>query len=1488
MKHLFTFIIIFACILSVKAEITSVSEALTAHREWMTANTPKPSELSDEELMMRSFEIIDLRLKETEAYRILAAAARKVPEVEEYLNWEASMQCDDHLRIRRNAIRGMRDYISKQNPECYAARRLHLEWIKYEAVFADMMKEYDTMISHQTEVCKKASAKEKKHEDSLLLLMKMARYDHRSSLELTDNPAHYPELWDIEEQVVKLYPINSTDTIADRMDLYNQLAPLKGQPTEYSDVVMMFPDGYEPFFTDPDMKYEYTGTFRDYLCNTGFLYEKALEISEKLYGEFHPNSIDINYSIARFRLYNMTYTPEISSHVKSVCDYMLLYYPSHSLEVRYSELLQMYSDYLSTGVFAALSKADEVENDIKTYYGDTQFYLNALSSLTSLRLHSGADINTVLLKYENACNHIASDTLKEAMWKLYPYSETIFLDAKMVTGKMLSLKDIYMNNHNGSAVSVHLGQQLIYYFRYTALDFTSLLEVANTYTEDIKNHYGSGTAPHFLAILDSILMSTLNNTTDNIQLIDDVINLAEQSDFTASKYTRRMLYDAKAEYYWSNSQHSKCHDCYAKLHDDKLIEDNVPYLIRDAVSLAYLEGISPKTDAYINFCKETLETSELGILDAEYFIEFAEYYQIANMNEDAICMYEKALEIHNYQTSYALDDEYFAIVNKLSEMYERTNNINALSRLSLSDRENLNSMISIVPSYTMIDYLMNQYYIFLRRKDYNSAYFYIEWASKMVNSIISTSQNDKALQYTIAPSVIQACITLFSKLYDDLMDTVKSSTQNEDFSDYSAYLNKTMDDYIKGMPDLREIRDILLDLKDSFPEYDSNYKYNTNYITILFTLAEYYKFYEKDYTTAEKYLLECGELYINPFDKKNIYFSLANLMQKTGDENKHKYYTNLAYDLIEQNPEMMDEADRVSIVGYRFNQAMESGQNDLALEKARDFYTLLRKMLDNSFQLMTSQDQDVIFTRYGDPAWALASVLEKKPEEISAETYDAIVYRTGMQLRSQQELRHLISTTSDPEIKSVADSISRMRTEQKTLVITPDLINTEKGNAIGQRSSDISFRIELLEQRLLDLTAEMRNSVNPDIPWQKIRDSLSPEEAAIEFVFSYTKIMALLLKPDCASPIAIELCDWKEFSEKLNSLHTKNSASLARKLYGENSSLDLYSMLWQPLESYLDGISTIYFNAPGILHTIAFNALYTPDGSYLIDKYDLRQLTTTAQLTFDKEEVRAPQSAALVGDVLFDPSQKSQIGNLPEESGERNIDEDYSLIAGTADDSRGVARQHFRYLPFTASEISGIKSSFNNNMVSTAMRSEATEEEFRKLCDTKPEVLHIATHGFFLSSEEEAMRVPFMRRYSGAVGSAMQRSGIALANAEATWTGKAELPEEADGILTANEVSQLNLKDTRLVALSACETALGAYNFDGIHGLIRGFKQAGAKSLLVSLWSVNDRSTSLFMKAFYSNWQASGDRHTAYRKAIDEVRASYPSPFYWAPFILLD
>ena len=131
------------------------------------------------------------------------------------------------------------------------------------------------------------------------------------------------------------------------------------------------------------------------------------------------------------------------------------------------------------------------------------------------------------------------------------------------------------------------------------------------------------------------------------------------------------------------------------------------------------------------------------------------------------------------------------------------------------------------------------------------------------------------------------------------------------------------------------------------------------------------------------------------------------------------------------------------------------------------------------------------------------------------------------------------------------------------------------------------------------------------------------------------------------------------------------------------------------------------------------------------------------------------------------------------------------------------------------------------------------------------------------------------------------RSGVALAHANDVWQRPA-LKEGEDGVLTANEVSTLNLKNTDLVVLSACETGLGdILGSEGVYGLQRAFKMAGAKYTIMSLWKVPDAETAEFMKLFYKNLTKMKDIPAAFEKARKTMREKH-DPYYWAAFVLVE
>ncbi len=175
-----------------------------------------------------------------------------------------------------------------------------------------------------------------------------------------------------------------------------------------------------------------------------------------------------------------------------------------------------------------------------------------------------------------------------------------------------------------------------------------------------------------------------------------------------------------------------------------------------------------------------------------------------------------------------------------------------------------------------------------------------------------------------------------------------------------------------------------------------------------------------------------------------------------------------------------------------------------------------------------------------------------------------------------------------------------------------------------------------------------------------------------------------------------------------------------------------------------------------------------------------------------------------------------------------------------------------------------------------------------------PWILHLATHGFFLADQHRDPNQARAWTSSSDLGrlsglrleNPLLRSGLVLAGGN-TWLKKGPLPPEAeDGLLTAEDVTGMDLLDTELVVLSACNTGLGEIRTgEGVFGLRRAFVLAGAKTLVMSLWKVPDKETCELMEDFYRRILAGEPRAEALRNAQLAMKAKYPHPFFWGAFI---
>ena len=191
-----------------------------------------------------------------------------------------------------------------------------------------------------------------------------------------------------------------------------------------------------------------------------------------------------------------------------------------------------------------------------------------------------------------------------------------------------------------------------------------------------------------------------------------------------------------------------------------------------------------------------------------------------------------------------------------------------------------------------------------------------------------------------------------------------------------------------------------------------------------------------------------------------------------------------------------------------------------------------------------------------------------------------------------------------------------------------------------------------------------------------------------------------------------------------------------------------------------------------------------------------------------------------------------------------------------------------------------------------------TETSLKKLSGKGLSNLHISTHGFYwneteVKADRDLRNLSFLHREDSPrleEDKAMTRSGLLFAGANAILQGDS-IPEGCDdGILTAQEIASLDFRGLDLLVLSACQTGLGEIKGDGVFGLQRGFKKAGAQTIVMSLWKVDDFATNLLMTAFYENLIAGKSKRESLLNAQKAVRETpgFEDPEYWAGFILLD
>ena len=504
---------------------------------------------------------------------------------------------------------------------------------------------------------------------------------------------------------------------------------------------------------------------------------------------------------------------------------------------------------------------------------------------------------------------------------------------------------------------------------------------------------------------------------------------------------------------------------------------------------------------------------------------------------------------------------------------------------------------------------------------------------------------------------------------------------------------------------------------------------------------------------------------------------------------------------------------------------------------------------------------------------------------------------TEMNLNNQLLLKGLLLNSSKDVLEKLT-SLEDETIDNKILELRSDKAKLNKQYSLSV--SDWKFNTdslsELINTQEAALVVLYQEKFGDDVSlikdWKEIQSKLKPNEVAIEFShFNYhnakqwtdsTLYGAYLIKKEWSEPKVVYLFEEKALSKLIGD---KTPNQLYANLANSSIADSIYSLIWKPLEEHLSGTETIYYATDGLLHQIPFAALGKKEAKSVSQQYNLVQLGSTAELA-NKQKANPTNELFLIGgiDYSYDTTQ----GNEKEEVYSFTLNaEDIKRSASTH--TRGV---NWAYLPGTQKEIDQIqKSASESKKVTVLSGKEATEESFKNLSGNSPSVLHIATHGFFFENPKKERREmqgkpsPFTMAEDP-----LLRSGLLLARGNYAWLNGGNPFEKEDGVLTSLEISNLDLGNTELVVLSACETGLGVVDGnEGVYGLQRAFKMAGVRYIMMSLWQVPDKETAEFMTLFYDNWLGGQTIRAAFNTTQNLMQTKYPTePEKWAAFVLVN
>lgn len=678
---------------------------------------------------------------------------------------------------------------------------------------------------------------------------------------------------------------------------------------------------------------------------------------------------------------------------------------------------------------------------------------------------------------------------------------------------------------------------------------------------------------------------------------------------------------------------------------------------------------------------------------------------------------------------------------------------------------------------------------------------------------------------------------------------------------------------------------------------------------------EYYslkpKYWESDKLIGDCYLalgdIDMALWYYNQVDYASLLFEIAQGFAYRGDYDH-------AIEFAEKAKEQCrPRAAEVGLMNqYLAHYYFAKGDSALAYTNILLAATKLQPIILSSFRLRTAAERASYWGLYSSlfqHDLPLIAYISGHP--LAARyVYDlSALFAKGMLLSADTEFDRLVDDSGDSEAIEAKKDLQEVRSRIKS-------INEQHGLWGRDQLDSLNSLRDSLEQELLLFLWEQHDALGDftqdlKVTWKDVRARLGAGDLAIEFlevpVADHSLYIALTIRPGYRSPKMIVLCDQNQLETESRQAYTHQA--LSRHIWGQLAAA-----------GELDQVRNIYFSPSGQLHTVAIESLphWDKAGTMMSDDYNLYRLSSTRELVIQHPKIEA-SGAAVYGGIRYDTDVQA-MGAVRTRGGQPIVDS-RNFFRPAQQGFADLRAIYWSELAGTRVEANEVNNKLLSQGIDVNLKTDAwaSEASFKALSGRHIKLMHIATHGFCWSdstirqvSRDHTLGFALAAGDEGqADEQAMTRTGLLFSGAANTFKPDVTVPDSIeDGVLTAHEVAQLDLRGLDLVILSACQTGLGEIGGDGVFGLQRGFKMAGAQTIIMSLWKVNDLATRDMMIRFYSNYIEQGmSKHEAFVEAQrwlkhrdevehmytykdpdekltpEEYRRSFP---HWAAFIMLD